>query len=198
MNGWDSFVVKPIKTRYENTKKIGDSELILNTEIFTHKNVSNNAVVIGLPKNIETEIQVGDEVIIHHNVFRRWHDVRGIERNSKGFFDEETYFVNEDQLYIYKHDNEWKSLDDYCFVKPISNDDIFSLEKEKPLVGIIKYSNNVLRCKGINVGDRVGFAPRSEFEFIIDGERLYRVQTKAITIKHEHEEEEAEYNPGWV
>jgi len=198
MNGWDSFVVKPIKTRYENTKKIGDSELILNTEIFTHKNVSNNAVVIGLPKNIETEIQVGDEVIIHHNVFRRWHDVRGVERNSKGFFDEETYFVNEDQLYIYKHDNEWKSLDDYCFVKPISNDDIFSLEKEKPLVGIIKYSNNVLRCKGISFGDRVGFAPRSEFEFIIDGERLYRVQTKAITIKYEHEEEEAEYNPGWV
>ena len=106
MNGWDSFIVSPLDSRYNNTKKVGDVDLILNTEIFTHKNVSNNAIVVGLPKNKETNIQIGDEVIIHHNVFRRWHDVRGIEQNSKSFFTEDKYFVYDDQLYIYKHEDQ--------------------------------------------------------------------------------------------
>ena len=198
MHGWDSFIVSPIRSRYDNTKKVGDVDLILNTEIFTHKNVSNNAIVVGLPKNKKTDIQVGDEVIIHHNVFRRWHDVRGKEQNSRSFFTEDKYFVGDDQLYIYKHNEEWKSLDDYCFVKPIANDDMFSLEKEKPLVGIVKYSNDILESVGIKVGDKVGFIPNSEFEFIIDGERVYRVRTKVITIKYEYEGEEREYNPSWV
>lgn len=198
MHGWDSFIVSPIRSRYDNTKKVGDVDLILNTEIFTHKNVSNNAIVVGLPKNKKTDIQVGDEVIIHHNVFRRWHDVRGKEQNSRSFFSEDKYFVSDDQLYIYKHNEEWRSLDDYCFVKPIANDDMFSLEKEKPLVGIVKYSNDILRSRGIEVGDKVGFIPNSEFEFIIDGERVYRVRTKVITIKYEYEGEEREYNPSWV
>ena len=198
MHGWDSFIVSPIRSRYDNTKKVGDVDLILNTEIFTHKNVSNNAIVVGLPKNKKTNIQIGDEVIIHHNVFRRWHDVRGKEQNSRSFFTEDKYFVSDDQLYIYKHNEEWKSLDDYCFVKPIANDDEFSLEKEKPLVGIVKYSNDILESVGIKVGNKVGFTPRSEFEFIIDGERVYRVMTSQITIKYEHEGEEREYNPSWV
>jgi len=198
MHGWDSFIVSPIRSRYDNTKKVGDVDLILNTEIFTHKNVSNNAIVVGLPKNKKTDIQVGDEVIIHHNVFRRWHDVRGKEQNSRSFFSEDKYFVSDDQLYIYKHNEEWKSLDDYCFVKPIANDDMFSLEKEKPLVGIVKYSNDILKSVGIKAGDKVGFIPNSEFEFIIDGERVYRVRTKVITIKYEYEGEEREYNPSWV
>ena len=198
MHGWDSFIVSPIRSRYDNTKKVGDVDLILNTDIFTHKNVSNNAIVVGLPKNIKTNIQIGDEVIIHHNVFRRWHDVRGKEQNSRSFFSEDKYFVGEDQLYIYKHKDEWKSLDDYCFVKPIANDDMFSLDKEKPLVGVLKYSNEVLESKGINVGDKIGFTPGSEFEFIIDGERVYRVRTNVITIKYEYEGEEREYNPSWL
>ena len=198
MHGWDSFIVSPVRSRYDNTKKVGDVDLILNTNIFTHKNVSNNAIVVGLPKNIKTNIQIGDEVIIHHNVFRRWHDVRGKEQNSRSFFSEDKYFVGEDQLYIYKHKDEWKSLDDYCFVKPIVNNDMFSLEKEEPLVGIVKYSNDVLESRGIKVGDKVGFIPNSEFEFVIDGERVYRVRTKVITIKYEYEGEEREYNPSWL
>ena len=198
MNGWDSFIVSPLDSRYNNTKKVGDVDLILNTEIFTHKNVSNNAIVVGLPKNKQTDIQIGDEVIIHHNVFRRWHDVRGVEQNSKSFFTEDKYFVYDDQLYIYKHKDQWKSLDEYCFVKPIANDDMFSLEKEKPLVGIVKYSNNVLNSIGVEAGDKVGFTPGSEFEFTIEDELVYMVRTKSITIKYEYEGEEREHNPSWV
>ena len=35
-----NFVVTPIGERYNNTKKVGDKELILNTEIFNHQYVN--------------------------------------------------------------------------------------------------------------------------------------------------------------
>ena len=41
--------------------------------------------------------------------------------------------------------------------------------KEKPLVGVVKYTDGT-----VNKGDLIGFRPSSEYEFIIDGKRLYR------------------------
>ena len=90
------FVVSPIKSRYNNTKKIGDKELVVNTEIFNHQFVSREAIVKSVPLIGETNIKVGDKVILHHNVFRRWHNMRGEEKNSRSFFDEETYFISEE------------------------------------------------------------------------------------------------------
>ena len=46
--------------------------------------------------------------------------------------------------------------------------------------------------------DLVGFTPNSEYEFIVDGERLYRVLSKFITIKYEYQGDEEEYNPSWA
>ena len=78
-----NFVVEPKGERYNNTKKVGDSELILNTEIFNHQYVNREAVVISTPLIGNTDIKPGDTVIVHHNVFRRWHNVKGIEKIVK-------------------------------------------------------------------------------------------------------------------
>ena len=74
-----NFVVTPKGERYNNTKKIDDSELILNTEIFNHQFTNREAVDISFPTAFKTEIQINDIIITHHNVFRRWHDVKGRE-----------------------------------------------------------------------------------------------------------------------
>jgi len=198
MQGLYYFIVKPVKSRYKNIKKIGDKSLITNTENFTHQNVNRNAIVLATPRDFDTKIKVGDEVIVHHNVFRRWKDIRGTEKNSKNYFKEDQYFVQLDQMYLYKQNNEWKSIDDYCFVKPIHSLNEFDIENEQPLMGILKYTNNHEYLKDLKVGDLVGFTPRSEFEFIINGERLYKVLTPAITIKYEYQGKETEYNPSWV
>ena len=65
---------------------------------------------------MDTEIKIGDEVIVHHNVFRVWKDIRGVEQNSKSYFKEDQYFVQQDQMYLYKQNNQWKSIDNYCFI----------------------------------------------------------------------------------
>jgi hypothetical protein len=190
------FIIKPKNKRYNNTKQIGDSELLLNSEISDHRYVSRNGIVLGLPKAVETNIKIGDEVIVHHNVFRRWYDVRGIEKNGRAYYKEDKYFVRLDQIFLYKQDDKWIAPKDYCFVKPIMSNDILLNEKEIPLRGIIKYVDKEL--KGIYKEDLVGFTPSSEYEFIVDGERLYRVPTNSISIKYERQGTEREYNPSWL
>jgi hypothetical protein len=189
------FIIKPKKERYENIKQIGDQELVLNSEISSHQFVSRIGIVLAIPKAENTDIQVGDEVIIHHNVFRRWYDVRGIERNSRSYWEDNKYFVKSDQIFLYKRNNKWHAPKGYCFVKPIQSNSIL-LEKEVPLRGIAKYVDKEL--KDINKGDLVGFTPSSEFEFVVDGERLYRVLTNSISIKYECQGNEKEYNPSWT
>ena len=188
-----NFVVKPKGKRYNNTKKVGDSELILNTEIFNHQYVNRQAIVVSTPMIGNTDIKPGDIVIVHHNVFRRWHNVKGIEKNSRSFFNESTYFINYDQIFLYKRNEKWKAPKGYCFVKPLKAVDQFNIESEKPLQGIVKYSDGTVK-----VNDLVGFRPNSEYEFIVDGEKLYRVLSNFITIKYEYQGDEEEYNPSWA
>ena len=192
MKSLHDFLVSPIGDRYNNKKKIGDKELILNSEIFNHQFINRTAKVLSVPIIGQTDVKVGDEVIVHHNVFRRWHDVKGRERNSRSYFSENKYLVSKDQLFLYKKENEWVSSKGYCFVQPIKDDNIFG-EKEKPLVGIVKYSDGT-----VDVGDLVGFHPNSEFEFVIDGVRLYRVLSNLITIKYDYQGNEEAYNPSWA
>ena len=71
-----NFVVTPIGERYNNTKKVGDKELILNTEIYNHHYVNRLAKVISTPIIGDTDIKPGDEIITHFNVFRRWHNMK--------------------------------------------------------------------------------------------------------------------------
>ena len=190
-----SYLIKPKNNRYDNIKKIGDEELILNTEFSNHLFVSRSAIILETPSLFESNIENGDEVIVHHNIFRRWNDVKGNERNSKDYFKDDKYFCYPDQIFLYKKDNNWNAADGYCFVKPLKNNNEYSIDKEKSLQGIIKYKDN---SDFINIGDKVGFTPWSEYEFIINKERLYRVMTKEISIKYEREKKEAEYNPSWL
>jgi hypothetical protein len=188
-----NFVVTPIGERYNNTKKVGEKEIILNTEIFNHQYVNREAKVISIPKVSDTNIKPGDIVVVHHNVFRRWHDQHGVERNSRSYFNESTYLVNHDQIFLYKRNEEWISPKGYCFVKPLKATDQFNTESEKPLQGVVKYSDGT-----VNTGELVGFRPGGEYEFIIDGERLFRILSNFITIKYEYQGNEEEYNPSWA
>jgi hypothetical protein len=188
-----NFVVTPVGKRYNNVKKVGDKELVLNTEIFNHQYVNRKATVISKPIIGDTDIDVGSDVILHHNVFRRWHNVKGIEKNSKSYFNENTYIVNLDQIFLYKKFWEWKSPKGFCWVKPIKNKDKYANSEVQENVGIIKYTDG-----SFEINDIVGFTPISNYEFVIDGELLYRVYTKFITIKYEYQGNEEAYNPSWA
>ena len=192
MRAYKDFIISPIGERYSNSTKVGDKELILNTEIFNHEYVNRLAKVIATPLLFSSPINVGDEVIVHHNVFRRWHDIKGREKNSRSYLEENKYLISEEQIFLYKQE-EQKAMPGFSFIKPLKAIDKYNIEEERPLIGVIKYSDGTF-----NKDELVGFEPTSRYEFIVNNERLYRVRNKFITIKYEYKGNEKEYNPSWA
>ncbi len=176
------------ESRYNNKTNVGQDELILNTEISErdYMFVNRVGVIINEPAYGVTykTPRKGDIVIVHHNVFRRWIDIRGEEKNSASFLKENEYFVAPDQIFAYKRNGEWHCPDEYCFVSPIGIKDVWSPETEQKLKGELVYSNEELSSLGIALGDTIGFTPDSEYEFEIEGKKLYRIKSNDVNIKY--------------
>ena len=195
-----SFIVKPVGERYDNKIDIDGKELIVNTKIESFKSVNNLAEVVSVPLAYKTDIKEGDLVIIHHNVFRRFYNMKGAQKDSRSSFIDNLYFCDIDQIYLYKSNEKerWKTFGDRCFVKPLKNISHLSLEKTRRLIGILKYGNSSLNKLKIDEGDLIGYTPLSEFEFVVDGQLLYCMKSNDIVIKYEYKGDEAEYNPSWT
>ena len=193
-----SFIITPKKKRYNNEIKIGDKSLITNTNVEDYNLVSKEAIIVSVPLAFKTLIKPGDEVMIHHNIFRRWYDQKGNQRNSSSYFKEDLYFCNIDQIYLYKRNNKWNAVEDRCFIKPIKDNNVLTADIEQKHIGILKIGNSFLEALDIRPGDLVGFKPGREWEFIVDDERLYCMKSNNIVIKYEYQGNEEEYNPSWA
>ena len=188
-----NYLVSPKGNRTVGSKEIEGQTLLLNTDLQNHSYTNRIGTILNLPLVGNEELKEGDDVIVHHNVFRRFRDVRGNEKDSKNYLSEDVYTIQADQIYAFKRNGEWKALKGFCFVKPIKEDKMFSVDFEKPLIGIVKLGNDEIEKESL-----VGFKPNSEYEFVIEGQRLYRVPTNSITIKYEYQGNEEEYNPSWA
>tara|TARA_R100001377_G_scaffold11750_1_gene5907 strand:- start:14 stop:619 length:606 start_codon:yes stop_codon:yes gene_type:complete len=192
------FIVEPLGDAYNNEINVDNKKLVLNTKIESFKFVNRQALVKQIPLAYSTEIKIGDTIILHQNVFRVFYDMKGKKKQSRSFFKDNLYFCSLDQVYLYKNKNGWNSFNDRCFIQPIKNTDSLSTDKEKSLIGILKYGNNSLKRKEINPGDLVGYTPNGEWEFIVDGQRLYCMKSNDIVIKHESKGNEIKHNPSWA
>ncbi len=166
--------------RYNNSVDIDGQELIINTEITERdaQYVNRIGTVVGLPIAIHTPLKEGDEVIVHHNVFRRWFDIRGEEKNTSSYIKENLYHVALDQVFAYKRKNNWIATPGYTFVEPIeAREDEWDVSSELELCGRLMYRPEDFDG---DRGDLVGFTPDSEYEFYIEGKRLYRVYLNDI------------------
>jgi len=180
------FIVRPVDgKRYSNTKDIGGVEVIVSTSEEDHKFSNRYAEVVETPLSYKGPISAGDILLVHHNVFKFYNDMKGRRQSGKSFFKDDLFFIDEEQFYMYKRNGEWHTHDRYCFVKPVPAEEsyIFKPFSEEPLIGIMKYPNEYLKSKGINKGDKVSFKPDSEYEFDVDGEKLYRMYDHQVTIK---------------
>jgi len=196
MNSIYDYIVKPIGERYNNKTKVGNKELILNTKIETFKIINKKAKVISIPKAYNLPIKVGDIIYIHHNVFRKFYNMKGKQQNSRSYFKEDLYFCSPDQIYLYERQGIRKAFLDRCFIKPLVSNKLN--QKVINNLGIVKYDNNELNNLNINKEDLVSFPNDREWEFVIDNELLYCMKSKDILIKHERQGNEKEYNPSWA
>lgn len=184
MQSPDRFIVKPMKgRRYNNTKEIGGLEFITSTseEDFTASN--REAEVIAVPLNYKGEIEPGDILLVHHNVFKFYNDMKGRRQSGRSFFKDDLFFIEDEQFYMYKKNGEWNAHGRNCFIKPVPVKDSFLKKtgRYEPLTGTVKYINKELEVFGVQEGDEVSFQPESEYEFRVDDEILYRMFTNNIT-----------------
>jgi len=198
MNSLYDFIVKPVGDKYSNTVKIDGKDLVVNTKIENWKFVNRLAEVVQVPSAFKSNINVGDKVIIHQNVFRTFYDIKGKKKKSRSFLKDDHHLCSFDQIYLYKNKNGWNTVGKRCFIQPIKDSDDLTLRKERSLVGILKYGNSSLEALGINPGDLVGFTPNSEWEFLVNNERLYCMKSNDIVIKYERKGNEEKYNPSWT
>ena len=180
------FIVRPLNgKRYDNTKSIAGIDFIVSTSEEDHKFSNRFAEVVELPLGYKGPIEIGDILLVHHNAFKFYNDVRGRQKSGKSFFRDDIFFIEPDQFFMYKQNGKWNAYDRYCFVKPIAATESYIKKpfSEEPLMGVMKYPNEYLIERGINKGDMVCFSPDSEYEFTVDEEKLYRMYDHQITIK---------------
>ena len=179
------FIVKPVKgRRYDNTKEIGDVDFIVSSSQEDHKVSNRFAEVVSTPITYTGPIKPGDTLLVHHNVFKFYYDMYGRQKSGRSYFKDDLFFIDYDQFFLFHNGEKWKAHGKYCFIKPVKTKDSFMYKgiKEEPLIGIVKYINQELIDKGVKEGDEISFEPESEYEFTVDGEKLYRMFTNNITI----------------
>lgn len=171
-----SFIVTPKKRKYK-TKTIAGVEFEIATSVEDAKDVSKEAIVVALPLVYEGEIKVGDEVLIHHNIFRDFYDARGNLKHSRAYLYDDLYTAIPEEVFLYKQNGKWKPHLDFCIVKPILEDNISLISQgDLPHTGTIFLSNEHF------TDEPIGFTPESEYEIWIDGEMYYRMRDRDICL----------------
>lgn len=175
---WD-YLVKPYGQAYNNTKKIAGENFVINTSLEDATFVNRLGVVCAVPNG--GQIPLGSIVVVHHNVFRTYLDMKGKKRKSNEYFRDEEYLVSPEKIYMYDDGNGWKTTEGYCFVSPvdyIQDDEIYRSDKQKEEhVGVIRNSSIYPK------GTKVAFTRNSEYEFTIDEQKTYRMKNSDICIK---------------
>ncbi len=179
MNGNLFFLVEP----YGGSNFIiKEGDIIVNVSIEDASFTNRLGVVKHLPTNYQGKVQIGDVLVVHHNVFRTYYDQAGNKKESFNHIKDNLFFVEKEKIYmVIKEDGEQIAFEDNVFVEPIVEQaSFFEMEKEVERVGKIYLSNDSLKKQGIDKGDLVCFANDSEYEFIINKKRLYKMTTNRI------------------
>jgi hypothetical protein len=93
------FIAKPVNgKRYDNTKMFGSVELIVSTSEEDHKFSNRFAEVVELPLGYKGPIRIGYTLLVHHNVFKFYNDMKGRQKSGKSFFRDDLFFIESDQL----------------------------------------------------------------------------------------------------
>lgn len=181
------FIIEPVNgQRYNTHKEIAGEKIIISTSKEDAGNSNRIGLVVSTPMGYEGPVKPGFFMIVHHNVFKFYSDMKGREKSGRSFLMDNKFIVDPDQWFMYKEPGgEWQTHDKYCFVEPKEINSFWMKVPgiEKHLVGQLAYSNDQLAELGLKKGDLVGFTPESEYEFEIDGKIMYRMFTNNICIK---------------
>ena len=188
------FIVE-VSEDYNNQVELSNGlKLHVNNSIDNVEHINRIGKLVDGPQNTNTS--PGDLLLFHHNICRRSWGLKSKKRQSPFYIKQGIYYIPATEIFMIKRqgNSEWEALDPYVFVKPLQAEkkvlknglEIMedSYKDRKNLMGTIGFLNKALLHSGIKEGDLITFQEDSEFEFEIDGERYYRMETKDILTVH--------------
>jgi len=148
------FIIKAVDgRRYDNIRNYEGKEFIISSSQEDHKVSNRFATVISTPIYYNGPIKPNDVVVVHHNVFKFYYDMKGRQKSSWHHLTDDLFIVEIDQVYLYSRDGgRWAA------------------PKNEEMTEVTE-------------GDIVSFTPDSEYEFRINEEVLYRMYNRNICLK---------------
>ncbi len=187
----DYYFIK-VEKIHEDTIIVNGKELFMDTSFDELKHARQYGTVValpvGLPKGLKLDVKVGDKVYCHHFLTS--------EENRVKFHDDEKVFsIHWTYMYARVRKGKLKMLHQWNFVKQkvedesnyISDSGIYLKPEAEDveLHGYVEYMNDDLKKLGVKKGDDVVFSENSEYDMIIEGEKLLRMRNFDILAKVE-------------
>lgn len=181
----DRYVVMVDRTK-EDSVKVGDTELFLDTRFNEYEHVTQCGTVVQFPaseKFYVDDVKLGDTIYFHHFVCSQENDVSSYFGGEKNH-----YLVEKMNIYARTRGEHTCALQNFVFLTPIEEkeEDIKTesgiylkpVERKVWRKGVVRYSVNP-RLKGLTVC----FKHNHDYEMTVAGERLYRM-TEASLLAH--------------
>lgn len=183
MKPWMSFLCSPRDgRRYNNVEKIGGVDMIVSSSEESVEHSNRYAVVEELPARYSGPIKKGDTLLVHHNVFKYYNDMKGRKKSGKSFFSPGMFLIDDEQYFMYNNGEEWIVKEGFCFIKALPMQDRFLGVKSKneAIMGEVVYLDETLKRQGLKKGDHVLYKPSVRYKFNVDGEELYRLYSHQV------------------
>lgn len=184
------YIVK-VDANYNNEINLKSGvSLLVNNTIESVAHINRIVEVVAVPE--DSEVLPGDKIMIHHNILRIRTSKKGIRMASDYLIRDDLYIVPPEEVYMYKREEEdWRPIGPYCYVKPMALEEkktkgglTYTEEADhkggQKLTGIMWYPNLDLVRARINRGDTVFYDEWSEHEFLINGQRFYRMKAENV------------------
>ncbi len=190
------YIIIEVDQQYNNEVLLKNgTSIIVNTKTESVSNINRIGRVVSVPKGIK--VKKDDFILFHHNILRKINDHKGEVMQSDFYIKGNMFFVPLDMVFMYKRgESEWKSLNPFCFIKPIKENlpetktniiipSYISVghKGKKENRGVVKYGNSVLKDWGVEEGDEIIFKDYREYEFEINGETLYKMGCDDVLAK---------------
>ena len=189
--------MKPLKDfivyvpeRVNETKKIGDIEIYIDTKFNEFEHRVMHGEVMGVPQKYKTDVEVGDTLFFHHHVVitpqvvDQKHHLYQVLFDPNGGFSSQAYAVKK------KDTGEVIALGDWVFIEPIRPEaklksdllEIVSYDTPRNEKGKIKYASDKIKEHGLEVGDTVFFQKDADYEMLIDNQTLWRMLVQHLMV----------------
>ena len=156
--------------------------------------VTQSGIVVSVPLKatnsyinnslLDIELEVGDKVYTHHFLTH--------EDNETIFNGKKVYSTRYEECYCRIRNGELEMLNEWNFIEPIKEKEsdikigsfmIKNEAEDDTKKGIVKYASKKLRKVGVNIGDTIFFKKDCDKKIIVEGETLFRVNSRDIVAK---------------